>query len=71
MAKESSSIEEFANLPLRYAYQFLTDKSLNEQSNEIRYSTEKYGSYDWALKRAKMINYLDSNDLLSEFIDNY
>jgi hypothetical protein len=67
----NQEIEQYDNLPLRYAYQFLIDNSCSDVANEIRFSQEKYKSYKSGLKRAKIVNILDQKDLLNSFIEQY
>ena len=40
----NQEIEQYDNLPLRYAYQILIDNSCSDVANEIRFSQEKYKS---------------------------
>ena len=68
---ESEEIESFDRLPLRYAYQFLTEKGYSEKADEIRSSKDKFKSYTSTLRRAKLINFLDEKGLLDEFIEKY
>ena len=61
----------FERLPLRLAWEFLRDKGLGERADEIRYSKDKLGSYDYTLKRAKVIELLKENMILDEFIEKH
>lgn len=63
--------EEFQGLPLRYAYDFLSEKGYEKESNEIKLSKDKYKSYSSSLKRGKIIDLLEKKDLINEFIDLY
>jgi len=71
MVDESTVKEVYEGLPLRFAYSFLSEKGLNEESNEIRQSKDKYKSYTSTLKRGKILKVLENNNLLDEFINKY
>lgn len=68
---EEKEIEEFEGLSLRYAYEFLAQKGLKKEADEIRQSKDKYKSYDSTLRRSKIIELLEDHNLLEEFIDSY
>lgn len=69
--ENNEKLEEFEGLPLRYAYLFLEKNGFNEQSNEIKYSKDKYKTYTSTLRRGKIIDLLDKNNLLNDFIEQY
>ena len=71
MINESTDKEEYEGLPLRLAYSFLADKGIEKESNEIRQSKDKYKSYTSTLKRGKVIDLLENNDLLDEFTNKH
>jgi len=71
MIDESTDKEEYEGLPLRLAYSFLADKGIEKESNEIRQSKDKYKSYTSTLKRGKVIDLLENNDLLDEFTNKH
>ena len=71
MSNESTLNKESRDLPLEYAYQFLDEKGCSEESNKIRSIKDVDGFYDYVLKKAVMFHYLESNDLIAEFIDVY
>lgn len=68
---KSEEINSFERLPLRYAYQFMTDKGFGEKAVEIRTSKDKYKSYTSTLRRAKLVNFIESKRLLDEFVESY
>jgi hypothetical protein len=61
--------EEFEGLPLRLAYSFLAEKGFNAEAVEIRQSKDRYRSYSSTLRRGKILDLLERNDLLNEFIN--
>lgn len=69
MGKEK--IKTGTTFPLTYAYQFLTDKGFQDLVDDIRKSQETYKSYTSGLRRAKIVNLLNENNLLDEFIKQY
>lgn len=71
MEVESNEIEKYEGLPLRFAYGFLSEKGFENESNEIKQSKDKYKSYTSTLKRAKVIDLLEKNNLLNEFIEKF
>ena len=71
MADQTTDVEEFEGLPLRFAYGFLSDKGFGEESTEIKRSKDKYKSYTSTLKRAKVLGLLEKNNLLNEFMDKF
>ncbi|MBA4316775.1 MAG: hypothetical protein C0412_00085 [Flavobacterium sp.] len=66
-----NEIEEFEGLPLRFAYGFLFEKGFEKESQDIKQSKDKYKSYTSTLKRGKVIDCLEKNNLLNEFIEKY
>jgi hypothetical protein len=64
-------IDEFEELPLRLAYEFLAQRGFENKANEIRQSKDRYKSYTSSLRRGKIIALLENNNLLEEFIDKY
>jgi len=68
---EIEKIDEFEALPLRFAYEFLAHKGFEHESSEIRRSKDKYGCYTSTLRRGKVLELLEKNNLLEEFIDRY
>ncbi|HEY3346607.1 MAG TPA: endonuclease NucS domain-containing protein [Nitrospirota bacterium] len=68
---ELNQIEEFERFPLRYAYEFLSNKGFKEKAEEIKQSKDSYKSYTSTLKRGKIIAILENNNLLEDFIDKY
>jgi hypothetical protein len=71
MTDQPTDIEEFEGLPLRFAYGFLAEKGFADASTEIKRSKDRVGSYTSTLKRGKVLNLLEKNNLLSEFIDKF
>lgn len=59
-------VKDFQSLPLRYAYEFLPQKGLQEEMENIR-STDDRNS----IKRAKIYQLLKKNNLLNDFINLY
>lgn len=57
--KQIEKNEEFEGLPLRYVYDFLIEKGLEKESNEIKQSKDKYKSYSSTLRRGKIIDLLE------------
>jgi len=68
---EAEKIDEFEALPLRFAYEFLAQKGFENEANEIRQSKDKYMSYTSTLRRGKVLELLEKNNLLEGFIDKY
>lgn len=68
---KTGGITEFERFPLRYAYQFLSDKGYGDKVNEIRNSKDIYKSYTSTLRRAKIIHLFDETELLDEFINQF
>lgn len=60
--------EEFERFPLRLAYGFLAKKGFESEANEIKHSRDSYKSYTSSLRRGKLIELLEKNNLLEEFI---
>ena len=65
------NIVDFEGLPLRYVYPYLAQKGFENEVNEIKQSKDRYKSYTSTLRRGKIIEILEKNNLLIEFIDNY
>jgi 5-methylcytosine-specific restriction endonuclease McrBC GTP-binding regulatory subunit McrB len=63
--------DEFERLPLRVAYEFLEHKNLGNEANEIRQSKDSYRSYTTSLKRGKVLDLLERNNFLEEFINKH
>ena len=59
---------EYRDFNLQSTYQFLVDNNLVNEMLKIKESKDNYGSYTTSLKRAKIIDLLDSYDLLTDFI---
>jgi hypothetical protein len=68
---DTEKIEEFEALPLKFAYQFLAQKGFENEANEIRQSKDRYKSYSSTLRRGKVIELLEKNSMLEEFIEKY
>lgn len=68
---KDEDIDIFERLPLRYAYEFLDKKGFSEKADEIRTSRDRYKSYTSTLRRAKLVKFLESKNLLDEFIEKY
>jgi hypothetical protein len=68
---ESEGVEFFDRLPLKYAYQFLSENGHSEKADEIRLSKDRFKSYTSTLRRAKIVNFLDEKGLLNNFIEKY
>lgn len=62
---------ESERLPVKLAYQFLTEKGFESEANEIRESKDSYKSYTITLRRGKIIDLLEKKHLLDEFINTY
>lgn len=58
-------------LPLRLAYKFLEAHGLGGESETIRTSRERLGSYTTTLKRARVAAALQRDNLLNQFIAEY
>ena len=65
------NIVDYEGLPLKYVYQYLVQKGFENEVNEIKQSKDRYKSYTSTLRRGKIIELLEKNNLLTEFIDNY
>jgi len=50
-------------LPLRYVYQYLVQKGFENEANEIKQSKDRYKSYTSTLRRGKIIELLEKNNL--------
>ena len=68
---EIEKIDEYERLPLKLAYQFLTEKGFESEANEIKESKDSYKSYTTTLRRGKIIDLLEKKLLLEEFINTY
>ena len=68
---EIEKVGEFEGLPLRIVYEFLEQKGFGNETNEIRQSKDSYKSYTSSLRRGKVVELLEKNNLLEEFIDKY
>jgi hypothetical protein len=68
---DTEKIEEFDALPLKFVYQFLSQKGFENEANEIRQSKDRYKTYTSTLRRGKVVELLEKNSLLGEFIDKY
>ena len=68
---EIEKIDERETLPLRLAYEFLTQEGFQNQASEIRQSKDRYKSYTSTLRRGKILELLERNNLPEEFIDKY
>ena len=68
---ETEKINEFEALPLRFAYEFLAQKGFENEADEISQSKDKYMSYTSTLRRGKVLELLEKNNLLEEFTDKY
>jgi hypothetical protein len=55
------------NFSLFDAYKFLAANGLEQQSNEIKNSSDKFKSYSSTLRRAKIIALVRNNNLLEDF----
>lgn len=71
MDYEINDKEEFESLPLRYAYEFLSEKGFSSQVSEIKLSKDKFRSYSSTLRRCKILYILERNNLFEEFIIEY
>jgi len=69
--EKNEDFVEYDQLPLKYVYLFLEEKGFGEESELLQTTRESYKSYTSTLKRAMAINYLDGNDLLNEFIEEW
>lgn len=63
--------EQFQGLPLKLAYAFLSDRGFGTKVEEIRQSKEQYKSYTSSLRRGKIVDLLQANHLLAEFIEQH
>lgn len=61
--------EDSEGLSLRVAYEFLTQKGFEETINAIQQSRDKYKSYTSTLRRGKIIDLLEKQELINEFIN--
>jgi len=67
----NDDIEIIEKFPLRKVYQFLSENGFSYEADEIRKSQEKFKSYKSTLRRAKLLNFLDSKGILDKFIEKY
>jgi hypothetical protein len=58
-------------LPLNLAYTYLKEKGLENEVTEIRQSKDKFMKYKTTLKKSKILDLLEKNDLLENFIEKY
>ena len=69
---EIEEVEGYRRFPLRVAYDFLSQKGLEKEANEIAQSKDKPKvSTIYNLKRGKAITLLEKHGLLLEFIDRH
>ncbi len=59
-------IKDYQSLPLRYAYEYLPQKGLQNEIESIRISEDRN-----SIKRAKTYQLLKKNNFLNDFIDLY
>lgn len=67
MAEQTTDIEGFEGLPLRFAYVFLSENGLAEDATEIKRSKDRLGSHTSSLRRGKVVDLLEKNNLLDLF----
>ena len=58
-------------LPLNLAYPYLIENGLENEVIEIRQSKDKFMKYTSTLRRGKIFDLLEKNNLLDSFIDKY
>jgi hypothetical protein len=63
--------EESETLPLTSAYDFLENKGFDKEVAEIRASRDRYKCYTTSLRQGKIVNLLEKNHLLDEFIGGF
>ncbi len=68
---EETTEKEVESLPLRFAYEFLAEKGLDKEATEIKQSKDKYKSYTSTLRRGKVLDLLEKNHLLNDFISRF
>jgi RecB family endonuclease NucS len=72
MANNNKDFDEGTEtLSLRSAYTYLIEKGYENDVLKIKESKDKYKSYTSTLKRCKIVDLLENNNLLNEFIENY
>jgi len=67
---KDDTVGESGRLPLRHAYPFLSEKGASDKVSEIK-TSERPPGIGSDLKRAKILNLLDENKWLDEFIERY
>jgi hypothetical protein len=71
MAKFSTNDEGSQTLSLNSAYEYLTEKGYENDIIKIRESKDQYKSYTSTLRRGKIVDILEKNNLLNDFIEKY
>jgi len=57
------NIVDYEELPLKYVYQYLEQKGFENEANETKQSKDRYKSYTSTLRRGKIIELLEKNNL--------
>lgn len=68
---EVKEVENFERFPLRYAWDYLSEKGFSKEAEEIKLSKDRFKSYDSTLRRARIIKLLEENNLLDDFISRF
>jgi hypothetical protein len=71
MAKISTFDESTISLSLNLAYGYLINKGFENDVNVIRESKDQYKSYTSTLRRGKIVDLLEKNNLLNDFIEQH
>jgi hypothetical protein len=69
-----SDVENMSNsegLPLNLAYTYLKENGLENEMIEIRQSKDRFMKYRTTLRKSKIFELLEKNNILDSFIDNY
>jgi hypothetical protein len=70
MAKFTAVDGSTDTLSLYSAYEYLTNKGYENEVAKIRESRDQYKSYTSTLRRGKIVDILERNNLLNDFIEN-
>jgi len=65
----NKEFEEPKDLPLELGYSFLQERNLGKEANEIQLSKDKWKSYTSTLRRGKVLNLLEKNNLFDDFLN--
>jgi len=68
---DSENMSSYDGLPLNLAYTFLKENGFENEAIEIRQSKDKFMSFTSTLRRSKIADLLENNNLMNSFIEKY